>query len=85
MRTLAIALSVIMLLAGAAFARDPYVRGHTKRDGSYGDPFYRVSPNQARNDARSTQGNANQSGKQEKKGPDPYDKRYSNQYNRPRY
>ena len=85
MKSLVIALNCIMLLAGAAFAREPSMRGQTQRDGTYGDPFYRASPNQSRNDARSTQGKANPSGKQEKKGPDPYDTRYGNQYNRPRY
>ena len=85
MRTLIIALSFIMLLAGAAFAKDPYVRGSIKRDGAYADPYYKTIPNQTRNDSKSTQGKGNPPDKQEKKGPDPYDNRYSNQYHRPRY
>jgi len=85
MRTCIIALSCILLLAGAAFAKDPYGRGYTKRDGVYADPYYTPIPNQTRNDTRATQGKVPPSGKQEKKGPDPYDNRYSNQYHRPRY
>jgi len=85
MKILIIAVSCIMLLSGAAFAGDAYVRGPIKRDGAT-DPYYRTIPGQPRNDNSATQGKANpSSGKQEKKGPDPYDSRYNSQYNRPRY
>ena len=76
MRTFIITLGFIILLAGAACSKYPYERGQTKHDGTY--------QNQPRND-RATQGGANQNtGRQEKKSPDPYDSRYDNHTNRQR-
>ena len=75
-----------MLFSGMAFARDAYMRGYVNRDGTYGDPYYRAMPNDTRNDKSSAKGNANPyAGQQGKKNPDPYDPKYNNQYNRPRY
>jgi hypothetical protein len=85
MRVVVITLSFIMLLSGVAFARDTtYGRGHTKRDGMYVEPHQRTNPNDVRNDHRAAKGDVN-TNRQSRKNPDPYDKRYDNQFNRPPY
>ena len=72
----------VLLVASTAFARDVYVRGHTKRDGTYVAPHHRTAPNHTRNDNWSTQGNVNPyTGQHGTKSPDPYGG-YSNQYNK---
>lgn len=54
-------LSISMLLPtySVAYARDIYVNGYTRNDGSYVSPHYRTSPNSTRNDNYSTRGNIN--------------------------
>ena len=85
MKASIIALIFIMLFAGVALARDTYVRGYTKKDGTYVDPHYRSAPNHTPNDNWSTKGNTNpHTGKQGTKRVDPYDQRYDNNY-RPRF
>ena len=44
---------------GTAFCRDVYVHGYTRRDGTYGQPHYRTSPDSTRNNNYSTYGNVN--------------------------
>lgn len=57
MRRIIITLST-MLLAGAAVA-DQYVSGHLRSNGTYVQGYYRSSPNAARYDNYSSQGNNN--------------------------
>jgi hypothetical protein len=84
-KTLTIALSFIIFFAGVAFARDPYGRGYTRRDGTYVEPRYGTIPNHTRNDSSPTRETANPTGRPGAKNPDPYDPRYNKQYNRPAY
>ena len=85
MRTSIITLIFVLLLSGVAFAGNTYARGQAQRDSTYAEPRYRTAPNDTRsNDNYSTKGNTDPS-RPGRKGPDPYDKRYSNQYNRPSY
>lgn len=57
MRT-AICCGVIFALAGVAHA-DSYVRGHTRSDGTYVQPYHRSNPNNSMLDNYSTKGNYN--------------------------
>ena len=58
---LCMSITIVMLLCAVstAYSRDTYVRGHTRRDGTYVQPHYRTSPNSTRNDNYSTRGNIN--------------------------
>ena len=88
MRKALIAASVIVasgFVMGAASA-DTYVKGYTKKDGTYVQPHYRSDPNSNKQDNFSTRGNTNPyTGKQGTK--DPYGESrnsgsgYSNSYN----
>lgn len=49
---------VLLLVAGIA-AADQYVRGYTKKDGTYVQPHYRSSPNNSYNDNWSVKPNSN--------------------------
>lgn len=46
-------------LACVTAVADEYVRGYTKKDGTYVAPHYRTSPNSRQNDNYSYQGNQN--------------------------
>jgi opacity protein-like surface antigen len=59
MKRLLIAAVLMLGLAAPAFAGDVYVRGYTKKDGTYVAPHYRSSPNSTTSDNWSTQGNVN--------------------------
>ena len=86
MKTLFITLCCVMLLSGAAFARDTYVRGQAPRDSTSVEPPRRTNPHYTRNDNSPTKGNTNpNTGAQERKSPDPYAPQYGKQYNRPAY
>lgn len=50
---------VLTALAGAAYARDVYVNGHTRKDGTYVQPHYRSNPDGNFNNNWSTKGNVN--------------------------
>jgi len=54
---------LILFLVSIMFANlviaDTYVRGYTRRDGTYVNGYYRSSPNSTRLDNYSTQGNYN--------------------------
>jgi hypothetical protein len=55
---------LILLLVGlfftfSAIAKDVYVRGYTRKDGTYVAPHYRSSPNDTKSDNYSTRGNYN--------------------------
>ena len=81
MKTSILALAFLMLLAGTAFARDVYVNGYTKNDGTRVESYNRTSPNNTRNDNWSTKGNTNPyTGQQGTKSPDPYGSGYNNRY-----
>lgn len=56
---LAAAAAAMLLTATAAQARDVYVRGHTRSDGTYVQPHYRSAPNSSTSDNWSTKGNTN--------------------------
>lgn len=58
-RMIALAALANVLLFSAAFARDTYVRGYTRRDGVEVQPHYRTTPNSTRNDNYSTRENIN--------------------------
>lgn len=51
------ALSLALVCATAV--ADEYVRGYTKKDGTYVEPHHRSSPNSRRDDNYSSQGNQN--------------------------
>lgn len=51
------ALSLILVCATAV--ADEYVRGYTKKDGTYVEPYHRTSPNSRRDDNYSSRGNEN--------------------------
>lgn len=51
--------SIILPSYEIAYGRDTYVRGYTRKDGTYVKPHYRTSPNSTRNDNYSTKGNIN--------------------------
>ena len=84
MKTSIITLVLLLILSGVAFAGDTYVRGYAQRDSTYAEPRYRTAPNDARNENSSAKGDTNL-GRPGRKNPDPHDRRYSNQYNRPSY
>lgn len=60
MKTKILILILIFLLANVTIAiADTYVRGYTRRDGTYVNGYYRSSPNHTRLDNYSTRGNYN--------------------------
>lgn len=72
--------SIIMLCllaaSGAVIAKDVYVDGYTKKDGTYVAPHHRSSPNNNQYDNYSAKGNSNPyTGQQGTVAPDnnPYD------------
>lgn len=50
---------VISLICFPAFAKDVYVKGYTKKDGTYVQPHYRSAPDGTPYNNWSTKGNAN--------------------------
>ena len=58
MKTLILTLSLV-ILSSAAFAKDVYVRGHHRSDGTYVQSHRRSSPNHTSYDNWSTKGNTN--------------------------
>lgn len=58
MKKIIVFLLVGMFSASLAFA-NTYVRGYTKKNGTYVQPHYRSSPNSTRSDNWSTKGNVN--------------------------
>jgi hypothetical protein len=48
-----------LLCAVTAFARDTYVHGYTRANGTYVQPYYRTAPNGTKLDNYSTIGNVN--------------------------
>lgn len=63
---LAISISAFALTASA----DVYVKGYTKKDGTYVAPHYRSSPNKTQSDNYSSKGNYNpHTGKKGKNNP----------------
>lgn len=49
----------IFLFSSISFAKDVYVRGYTKSNGTYVHGYHRSSPNQYKYDNYSSQGNTN--------------------------
>ena len=81
MRILPVALIFVMLMAGAALAKDTYTRGHARIDRAYAEPHQRVVQNNTRNDSWSTKGSTNTyTGQSGKGNPNHYDLRFNNQY-----
>ena len=78
---------VVVFIAGAAWA-DQYVRGYTRRDGTYVHGYYRTEPNQYRHDNYSSRGNVNpytgERGYERNEYTDPpvYNKSYGKSYGR---
>lgn len=56
---LVLGLLVIATTLGGAFARDTYVNGYNRKDGTYVAPHYRSAPNGTTLDNYSTRGNVN--------------------------
>jgi len=49
----------VLLCASSALAKDTYVNGYVKKDGTYVQPHYRAAPNSTTYDNYSTKGNIN--------------------------
>lgn len=58
MKKLILAISALLLLPHIAMANQ-HVRGYTKANGTYVQPYTRSSPNSTKSDNYSTQGNVN--------------------------
>jgi len=50
---------VVFGLVSPALAKDTYVKGYVKKDGTYVEPHYRTNSNNTVNDNYSTKGNTN--------------------------
>lgn len=50
---------LVMVFSTLAFAQDVYVRGYTRRNGTYVAPHYRTAPDSTKLNNYSTQGNVN--------------------------
>lgn len=59
MKALLLAAAAVLAFAGTASAADHYVRGYTKKDGTYVAPHYQTNPNSTTSDNYSTIGNVN--------------------------
>ncbi|MBK9040035.1 MAG: hypothetical protein IPL83_12880 [Bdellovibrionales bacterium] len=67
----------VTFLGSISFASDVYVRGYTKKDGTYIQPHYRTSPNSTKSDNYTTKGNYNPyTGKEGTKEVDSYSQDY---------
>lgn len=74
-----IALICLLAASGAALAKDVYVDGHIRKDGTYVQPHHRSSPNSNAYDNYGTKGNSNPyTGQQGTLAPD--NNTYSNPY-----
>ncbi len=49
----------ILIFAGSAFAKDTYVKGYNRSNGTYVQPHYRTSPDNSLHNNYSTKGNVN--------------------------
>jgi hypothetical protein len=49
----------LSLVGGTALAKDQYVKGHTKKDGTYVEGHYKTKANGTKDDNYSTKGNTN--------------------------
>ncbi len=49
----------ILIFAGSAFAKDTYVKGYNRNNGTYVQPHYRTSPDNSLHNNYSTKGNVN--------------------------
>lgn len=58
-KTLLICIFALATLTGQAFAKDTYVRGHYRKDGSYVQPHYRSAPDSTVTNNYSFEGNRN--------------------------
>lgn len=68
------------LFSFSALAKDTFVSGYTKKDGTYVMPHYRTAPNNTKSDNYSTYGNINPyTGKEGSKKPDNYDNKVDSQ------
>lgn len=54
-----IVLAALILVSGFAEAKDTYVHGYTKSNGTYVEPHYRTAPDNTMMNNYSTQGNTN--------------------------
>jgi len=52
-------LLALALVASGALADDTYVRGHTRKDGTYVQPHHRTAPDNSRGNNYGSQGNVN--------------------------
>jgi hypothetical protein len=59
MKKILIIIAIITLFASNSFARDVWVDGYTKRDGTRVQGHYRTSPDRYKNNNYSTYGNRN--------------------------
>lgn len=59
MKSVVAGLLIALSLAGTAWAGDHYVRGYSRKDGTYVAPHYQTNPNSTTSDNYSTRGNIN--------------------------
>lgn len=59
MKTLFVAVVSVLLFVGAAFAKDVYVDGYIKDNGTYVEPYHRTSPDSSSTNNYSSEGNYN--------------------------
>lgn len=59
MKKMLFAVLAVLFCAGSALAKDTYVNGYVRKDGTYVQPHYRSAPNNSTYDNYSTKGNMN--------------------------
>lgn len=59
MKHIFLAVLIIMVSASFSFAKDVFVKGYTRSDGTYVQPHHRSSPDSSRLNNYSTEGNVN--------------------------
>lgn len=73
--------ALVLTLSSAATAKSTYVKGYTKKDGTYVAPHHRSSPDGTKDNNWSTQGNTNPYTGQQGTKPPSYGGSYSDQKN----
>jgi len=75
-------IALLLAFSATAFAKDVYVKGYTRKDGTYVQPHYRSAPDKTPLNNYSTRGNTNpHTGQPGYK--DPYANSYGNSYGNP--
>lgn len=77
-----ILLAIILALTTTTVLADTFVRGYTRKDGTYVAPHWRSSPDSSYNNNWSVEGNRNPYTGKWGTQPRTYDDNYPNQWNR---